>query len=102
MAVMLLMTKVSNEITFLDLVSIQIQFYDFKCRLFLGHPLLLTKSQDIQSFSPFTYPSVFPILPWNLIFIQTKLGLQKNATTRFHNLQRQALTQFIKLYQYII
>ena len=39
---MLLMTKFSNEVSFIDLVIIQIQLDNFKCRCFLGHPLLHT------------------------------------------------------------
>ena len=36
--VMLLMTKYSNEVSFIDLVNIQIQLNNFKCRRFFGTP----------------------------------------------------------------
>ena len=35
----LLMTKYSNEVSFLDLVTILTTLYNLKCRRFLGHPL---------------------------------------------------------------
>ena len=38
---MLLMTKYSNEVSFLDLVTILITLNNLKCHRFLGHPLLL-------------------------------------------------------------
>ena len=36
---MLLMTKYSNEVSFLDLVTILTTLNNLKCRRFLGHPL---------------------------------------------------------------
>ena len=38
---MLLMTKYSNEVSFLDLVTILTTLNNLKCRRFLGHPLYL-------------------------------------------------------------
>ena len=38
--VMLLMTKYSNEVSFIDLVNIQIQLNNFKCRRFFGTPFI--------------------------------------------------------------
>ena len=65
---MLLMTKYSNEVSFLDLVTILTTLNNLKCRrFFLGHPLLLClfRGQVLDSYL------------LNLFLLESFLGVQE-------------------------